>query len=74
MPVDNDTLHFTLGKIEGRLDQLIMQLSVKDEREAKTYSDINSRIAKVEAKQYWLSGVAASVSAIAAWLFGQHGG
>lgn len=69
MATDLDGIAFTLGQVDGKLDLLVKQAGIQDDRIEK----VSNRVSKVEAKQHWYAGAAAVVASIAAWIFKPHG-
>lgn len=60
-------IHYTLGKVDGKLNQLANQLSIQDARNENHHAEMEHRIRNVEAKQFWLAGAGSMLSAIAAY-------
>ena len=54
----------SLGRVEGKLDTLIAQQTVQDDRA----TELEIRMRKVESKQHLYAGVAAAVGSIIAYL------
>lgn len=58
---DADTGHIqrSLGRVEGKIDLILDELKAVNDR----HTALDSRVAKVERKQYWAAGVGAAVVA-----------
>lgn len=76
-----DDIRYSLGEMNGKLDMLIEQGKVQDDRavetEARTvkrHDELEARVRAVENKQWWLAGAAAGIGAGAShlmkWLSG----
>jgi hypothetical protein len=62
---ENIELQRAVGRIEGKLDSFIAKLDAGDSR----HESAEKRIGAVERKQAWYAGAAATVGAIAAYVF-----
>lgn len=65
---DLESIQFTLGQVDGKLDLLVKQSGIQDDR----ITAVSDRVSKVENKQHWYAGVAAAVSAFATWFISPH--
>jgi hypothetical protein len=61
-------IHRALGRVEGKIDNMLIQMKAHDDRT----TDLEVRTRKVENKQYWISGLGSAVGAIVGLLTG-HG-
>jgi hypothetical protein len=60
----NDEIHRSLGRLEGKLDILITEIKQHFEDDKKNFSSIDTRIQKVEKKIYYASGFVAALAFI----------
>lgn len=65
---DRSELHRTVGRIEGKLDTFIAQMKAHDDRT----TDLEVRTRKLEARQHWYAGAAATVGAFIAYFTKSH--
>lgn len=63
----NADIYRAIGQLEGKVDAFIKQMAVADDRT----NGIETRVRKVEGRQYWLAGVGAAFGMIAG-AFGVH--
>jgi hypothetical protein len=54
-----DDLHYVVGEINGKLDLLIKQGKVQDDR----HETLDERVRILEIKQYWYAGAASIIGA-----------
>lgn len=63
-----DEMHLMLGQIDGKLDMLIQQSGIQDDRIQKN----SDRIGKVETKQAWYAGAGSMIGLIIGSIFKGH--
>jgi hypothetical protein len=68
----SDEISRSLGRVEGKLDSLIETIKVRNERDDDRSDSLEKRVGKVEAKQHWYSGAAATLGALFGLYMGKH--
>lgn len=64
-----DDLNRSLGRVEGKIDQLLDELSRHFEDDKGKFQKIDTRLSTVEKNVWYGSGVAATVAALAGYFF-----
>jgi hypothetical protein len=63
----SDDIQRSLGRVEGKIDQLLDELGRHFADDTKQFQDIDNRLASVEKNVWYGSGVAAALTAIAGY-------
>jgi len=63
--MDDNEIQHSLGRVEGKLDSLIAEIKTHSEDDKANFTNLDTRIQKVEKKIYYASGFAAATAFIA---------
>jgi NAD-specific glutamate dehydrogenase len=62
----NDFTDRDFGRLEGKVDGLVTQVTALTERLDAKLTDTDKRISTVEKKQYWMTGIAMGLAFVLA--------
>lgn len=69
---DFNELARSLGRVEGKLDSLVDLVKTGGQQQDTRHDALAKRVGRIESKQHWYSGAAATAGALFGLFMGRH--